>query len=198
MMKKLILTFMLLAIGFGANAQIDFGPRVTVTSTKLSLKDNVTAIEEGDRDFGYQFGAFLRVKVPIVGLYVQPEALFSKTGATFQDGTDDIDLSFNQIDVPVMLGAKVGPLRLQAGPSFRFLTKAETDINGTVQDVKENYKDTTVGYQAGVGIDLLKYLALDLKYEGSMSDISEDAGGSGFAVDQRVNQWVFAVGIKLF
>lgn len=194
-MKKLIITSLMLFMVYSVSAQIDFGPRVALTSSKLSLEENQAAFEEGDSEIGYQFGAFLRVKVPVVGLYVQPELLFSNSSATLNNGADNYDLSFNRIDVPVMVGAKIGPLRLNAGPAFRFLTSAEQDFGGVTTDVKNNYKDSTVGYQAGIGVDVLKFV-FDLKYEGSLSDFEEE--GQGFNVDQRVNQWVFAVGFKLF
>ena len=98
-----------------------------------------------------------------------------------------------------MLGGKVGPLRINAGPSFSFLTSAESDVNGTVIDVKDNYNSTTIGFQAGLGIDLLKFV-IDLKYEGSLSALGEEVtlGGVALNTDQRVSQVVFAVGFKLF
>lgn len=186
---------LLLTMGYGATAQIDFGPRLNLTSTNLSLKENVQNVEEGDAEFGYQIGAFLRVKVPLVGIYVQPEVLFSNPNSSLNINSQKIDYDFNQIDVPVMIGWKLGPVRLNAGPSFRFVTSAEvTDPNGVVTDVKENYKDSTVGYQVGAGFDLWK-LVFDLKYEGSLGDIAEEASLIG---DQRINQWVFGVGFKLF
>lgn len=200
-MKRLIFTLTLLAMGFGAIAQIDFGPRVNLTSTNLSLSENVQAVEEGSAEFGYQLGAFLRVQVPLVGIYVQPEVLFSNPNSSVNINSEKLDYSFSQIDVPVMIGFKLGPVRLNAGPSFRLLSSAEiTDPNGVVTDVKANYKNSTVGYQAGAGIDIWK-LVFDLKYEGSFSDINEDIalpvlGAS--ALDQRINQWVFGVGFKIF
>lgn len=183
-------------------AQIDFGPRVNLTSTNLSLSENVQAVEEGDAAFGYQLGAFLRVQVPIVGIYVQPEVLFSNPNSTLNVNSEKLEYDFNQIDVPVMIGFKLGPVRLNAGPSFRFLTSAEiTNANGVVADVKENYKNSTVGYQAGAGIDIWKFV-FDLKYEGSLSDINEDIAlppnHGNVVIDKRINQWVFGVGFKIF
>lgn len=201
-MKRIILSLMLLAMGYGAMAQIDFGPRVNLTSTNLSLSENIQAVEEGDAQFGYQLGAFLRVQVPVVGIYVQPEVLFSNPNSSVNVNSEKLDFDFNQIDVPVMIGFKLGPVRLNAGPSFRFLTGAEvTNPNGIVEDVKENYKNATVGYQAGAGIDIWK-LVFDLKYEGSLSDINEDIAlppnHGGQVIDKRINQWVFGVGFKIF
>lgn len=199
-MKKLLIVFMLMTIGFGASAQFTLGPRVAITSTNLDIRENVADVKSGDAEFGFQYGAFARVKVPIVGLYVQPELLFSKTESTVTTNTSTVDLSFNRVDVPVMIGGKLGPLRINAGPSFSFLTSAESDVAGTVTDIKDNYSDTTVGFQAGIGVDFLKFV-IDLKYEGSLSERfgeSITAGGATFSTDERPSQLLLAVGFKLF
>lgn len=198
-MKKTIITLALILVGFSASAQFTLGPRVALTSSNLNLKDAVATVQEGDAEFGYQFGLFARFKVPIIGLYAQPEVLFSSSDNTLNVNNTDVDFSFNRIDVPVMLGGKVGPLRINAGPSFSFLTSAESDVGGVVTDVKDNYNSTTVGFQAGVGLDLLKFV-FDVKYEGSLSTFGEsiNVGNTSISTDQRVSQFVFAVGFKLF
>jgi hypothetical protein len=196
-MKRVLILGMLLFTVYSASAQFSLGPRVALTSSNLSLRDNVVNVEEGDAEFGYQFGLFMRVKVPVVGIYVQPEVLFSSNSSTITSGTSNVDLSFNRIDVPVMIGAKIGPMRINAGPSFSFLSSAESDV---VVDIKDNYSNSTVGFQAGIGVDLLKFV-IDLKYEGSFSEKFGDsitAGGNTFATDERPSQIVFAVGFKLF
>ena len=58
-MKRLFFVVVLMIMGYGAMAQIDFGPRVNLTSTNLSLSENLTNIQEEDAEFGYQLGAFL-------------------------------------------------------------------------------------------------------------------------------------------
>lgn len=199
-MKRVLILGMLLFTVYSASAQFSLGPRVALTSSNLSLRDNVVNVEEGDAEFGYQFGLFMRVKVPVVGIYVQPEVLFSSNSSTVTSGTSNVDLSFNRIDVPVMIGAKIGPMRINAGPSFSFLTSAESDISGVVVDVKDNYSESSVGFQAGIGVDLLKFV-IDLKYEGSFGEKFGDsitAGGNTFATDDRPSQIVLAVGFKLF
>ena len=189
----------LLLVAFGASAQFTLGPRVALTSSNLNLKDAVANVQEGDSEFGYQFGLFARFKIPILGLYAQPELLLSKVDNTLNINSQNVDLSFNRFDVPVMIGGKVGPLRINAGPSFSFLTSAESDIGGTVTDIKDNYNSTTVGFQAGIGFDILKFV-LDVKYEGSLGALGESVnlGGVALNTDQRVSQVVFAVGFKLF
>jgi hypothetical protein len=177
-------------------AQLDFGLRASLLSSSISLEGVSTDITEGDAEIGYQFGVFARVKV--LTFYIQPELLFTNSGATVNEiGGGQIDLSYNKIDVPVMIGMKLGPIRVQAGPSFSFLSSAEaTDASGAVEDLKDNYNSSTVGYQAGVGIDISKFI-FDLKYEESLSNFADTVPG-GFDTDQRASQWVIGVGFKLF
>jgi hypothetical protein len=185
---------------YSVSAQVSFGPRVAITSSNLDVRDGVASVQEGNAEFGYQFGLFARIKVPVVGLYIQPEALLSQTSSTITSGTSNVDLNFNRLDVPVLLGAKIGPLRINAGPAFSFLTKAESDVSGIVVDIKDNYSNTTVGFQAGLGVDILKFV-IDLKYEGALSEKFGEtitAGGNSFQTDERSSQIVLAVGFKLF
>ena len=196
-MRKILIFSALLFIVYSASAQVNFGPRISLTSTKLKLEDNIPGVTEGDAEFGYQFGVFARLK--LLGLYVQPELLFSNNKSTIGiTGLGDAEFSFNKIDVPVMVGMKFGPLRVQAGPALSFLTKAESEIGGTVQDVKDNYNSATIGYQAGLGLDLLKFV-FDIKYEGNLSKFADPiTSGININTDQRQNQFVFALGYKLF
>ncbi len=199
-MKKLILTLALVVVTVGASAQVTLGPRIALTSTNLDLREEVANVQSGDAEFGFQYGLFARVKVPIIGLYIQPELLFSKAESSITSGAQNVDLSFNRIDVPIMIGGKIGPLRINAGPSLSFLTSAESDVAGLVTDIKDNYSSTNVGFQAGIGVDILKF-AIDLKYEGSLSERFGDAitvAGNSFATDERPSQIVLAVGFKLF
>ncbi len=200
-MKKLILTLALAFIGFSASAQFTLGPRVTLISSNLDLREEIANVEAGDAEFGFQYGLFARFKVPVIGLYVQPELLFSSTESTITSSAQDVDLSFNRIDVPIMIGGKIGPLRINAGPSLSFLTNAEYESAGAAAiDIKDNYSSTTVGFQAGIGVDILKFV-IDLKYEGSLGEKfgeSITVGGNSFATDERASQIVLGIGFKLF
>ncbi len=188
---------LLLLVASSVTAQkVNFGPRVALISSEIKLKDPLATVTEGDPEIGYQVGVFLRAK--LLGLYIQPELLVTNTSSVLDiAGRGAVDFEFGKFDIPIMVGYKLGPIRLQAGPSFSFLTKAEsTDPGAVAQDVKDNYKSATVGYQAGIGIDLMKFV-VDVKYEGNLSAFA-DALPAGINSDQRQNQIVFALGFKLF
>ncbi|GHE75665.1 outer membrane beta-barrel protein [Roseivirga thermotolerans] len=195
-MKKFTLIFALAFISHLALAQNGaFGPRFSLLSTELSLSENVNNAQSGDAEFGYQFGVFARIGIR-KSVMLMPEILFSDTQATISNNNQRADLDFNQINVPFNFGVKLLFLRLQVGPSFNFITKAESNLNGTIQDISDNYRKATVGYQVGVGMDLLNLFALDLKYDGALQDINKQSV-LGFESDQRQKMLVFSVGLKL-
>ncbi len=62
---------------------------------------------------------------------------------------------FTKLNIPVLLGFKLGPLRINAGPAASILLPEPTDMIDIA-----TYKKATFGYQAGVGLDLFKKLPL--------------------------------------
>lgn len=200
--KKIILTG--LAIFFFSLSYgqlITVGPRVGVSSSKISLKENIDNVKEGDAIFGFHAGLFARITM--LNLYIQPEVLFTSNGGKieFHDGaTQQIkEYEFNKLDVPVMVGFKLNKvLRIQAGPVGSLLLKADAKEGGVTEDVKNNYQNATIGYQAGIGLDLGR-LALDLKYEGNLSKLGSEVSIGNFTADTDVrnNQWLLSLGILL-
>ena len=177
------------------------GPRVGISSSKLEIKENVQDVKEGDASFGFHAGLFTRFS--FTSLYIQPEVLFTSNGGEieFEDGVGNqiIEYDYNKLDVPVMVGFKFAKFfRLQAGPVASLLLKADAKNGGVTDDVKNNYKNATIGYQAGVGLDIGS-LILDLKYEGNLSKFGNDirVAGNNFNTDIRNNQWLLSLGIKL-
>ncbi|PZX50204.1 porin family protein [Algoriphagus chordae] len=196
-MKKLILSLALLAFALTGYSQgFSFGPKVGLSQTKLDLKSE--DFKSGDAKFGYHVGLFARVGLG--PLYLQPELLYAQTKGEFSfndgvSGDKEYKSNFNRLDIPVMVGLKFFKLlRIQAGPiaSVNIDSKLKDAVD-TVQDV--DYKKTTIGYQAGLGLDIGN-LIVDAKYESSLGNISGKIGG--FETDHRVNQWILSVGFKLF
>lgn len=207
-MKKILLIVAIMASYTAANAQLfSIGPRAGISSSTIKVDDTDTWEVDKESEFGYHLGLFARLQVPVIGLYVQPEVLFSKTGGriNFDDNDNDLhnamELEFNRIDVPVLVGWKFGAFRVNAGPTFNFITKAEGTVNGQdFEEVDDKFKNSTVGYQAGIGFDLGKLL-LDLKYEGNLSEITDDntidLAGEEFQGDYRSSQLILSLGFKL-
>lgn len=198
-MKKVMLTVLASLVITASYGQFTLGPKVGLSASKLDLDPltvNGQTISSGDATAGFHAGAFARITFG--GLYVQPEALFTQSGGEIQldNGVlkDIREVEFNKLDVPVMVGTKfAGIFRLQAGPTVSILLDAEAE--GFDEEIKSGYEDATIGYQAGVGVDLWN-LILDVKYEGNLSTFGDRV--FGFETDQRNNQWIVSVGFKLF
>lgn len=206
-MKKLTLlavTLMISGLSYGQFFTI--GPKIGLSSSKLKLRDNVDAIKEKDAQLGFHAGLFTRFTVG--GFYVQPEALFTSTDGQIEIAESNgsaskqiVDLKYNKLDIPVMFGTKFLKLfRLQAGPTASLLLSADakSDFSGVTEDVKESYKDATIGYQIGFGVDISK-LVIDLKWEGNLSSFGDDLKvfGQSFQTDQRNRLLTLSVGFKL-
>lgn len=200
--KKAILTgFAIFFFSFSYGQLISVGPRVGISSSKISLKENIDNVKEGDAIFGFHAGLFARITM--LNLYVQPEVLFTSNGGKieFQDGASKqiAEYEFNKLDVPIMVGLKLSKLlRIQVGPVASLLLKADAKEGGVTQDVKDNYKNATIGYQAGIGVDIGRVI-LDLKYEGNLSKLGSDVNIGNFTAntDVRNNQWLLSLGILL-
>jgi hypothetical protein len=81
-----------------------------------------------------------------------------------------------------------------AGPIASFnIDSSLKDAGKTVEDT--DFKKATLGYQTGVGVDLGN-LSFEGKYEGGLSKFTENVGT--YTADNRINQWVLSVGLKLF
>jgi len=172
-----------------SNAQIfTIGPKVGVSSTSMKLGDAVDEYESGDAKYSYHAGAFARIT--IASFYVQPELYFNSVKGEYvstNGSGQTYEFNKNKVDLPVLFGWKLGPLRLNAGPVASFNTNTDIDGNQPV----EQYKSAIFAYQAGVGLDISK-ITLDLRYEGNFSD--QGSVGNG---EFKVNQLLFSLGFKL-
>ncbi len=208
-MKRIFLiTTVLTLIAFTSHAQFTFGPKVGISSSKMAVAD-AENISSGDASVGFHAGLFARIS--ILGFYIQPEALFTSTNGqiildeSIADNAASVqELTYNKVDVPVMLGFKIGPIfRINAGPSFSFILNQDirNDAGASFDNVKQNYNDANIGYQVGVGLDISKII-IDLKYENNLNALGESVTVPGinepFKTDMRNQLIQLSLGYKLF
>ena len=215
-MKKIVLIAILTIPFFMVSqAQIKFGIKAGLTSTSINADEVYNDINNADiqslkvkgknANVGFQGGIFSRIT--IVNFYVQPELLFTSTSGevevtTVYENQDPVsvvkDQKFRQIDFPIMLGYKLGPIRLQAGPVGTIMLSSDPALSMVeTMDVKEEFNGATWGYQVGVGLDILKKVTIDVKYEGNLSKLGDgvEIAGQTRDFDSRNNQFVATVGI---
>ncbi|GAA4823285.1 outer membrane beta-barrel protein [Algivirga pacifica] len=203
-MKKLVLLLTLLtAVGF-AQAQVKFGIKGGASAYKLAFDDidnTFSSLTEGGRNTGWHAGFQLQFKMPVIGIYVQPEAYYNSVKGELDFNGNISEVDTKRIDVPVMFGWRLGlfdliAIRPHIGPVLRIKLEDGYD---EFEDLIGGEVDTnggTLGYQAGLGLDLLKF-TFDARYEGALSKEAESitgALGNTNDFDPRSNQWIFSLG----
>jgi Outer membrane protein beta-barrel domain len=217
-MKRLVfIALLIIPFSLVSNAQIKFGAKVGLTSTSINVNDvidvasdpNATTFDEikvqgENAKVGFQAGIFTRIT--IVKLYIQPELLFTSTSGdvevtSLSNGNVVVseirEQSFKQIDFPIMLGYKFGPARIQAGPVGTIVLSSDPSLDGFMEmDYEEEFNGATWGYQVGVGLDIFKKITIDVKYEGSLSNLTDGVtvGGETMSFDSRNSQFVASLG----
>jgi hypothetical protein len=194
--KSSILLLAMLLVGSTAFAQFNIGPKLGVNSSRLSVKDNVSNVSEGSASFGFHAGAFARID--FAKFFLQPELLYTSAGGELEFANGGLgnqirQYDFNRVDLPVHFGFRFGNVfRLGAAPVFSVLL-SDSEQGNTNNQLR--LKNSTVGYQVGAGLDLWN-LVLDFRYEGNLSGVANEV--IGVSTDQRLNQWTFGIGLKVF
>jgi hypothetical protein len=204
MMKKFLVLILIALITIPAFSQVKFGIKAGVSTTTVPTY-NITGTGTNtiealkNASFGLHGGVFLRLT--LLGIYLQPEVLLATNSYeyTVNGGPNPVKQTFNKLDVPVLIGFKAGPVRLNAGP-------VATVQIGTPKALIDDpnfdsmYKGATFGFQAGAGFDLFKKLTFDVRYEGSLSGKFGDSvtiggtGGQTFKLDSRQPSVLLSIG----
>ena len=173
---------------------------VNLSSVKVaSLSTNL------ENKTGYQLGAFARIGRTI---FLQPEVYFTAkevnvdvlNSLTTNQGV--VGFSQKSLDVPLLAGIKLGPLRILAGPVASYALSASTSPDAAIKSYfsgtsQEIINRSSFSYQAGIGFDILN-LSLDLRYEGAMSELKNTvAVPSGFNYSQKPSYYQATIGFRI-
>jgi hypothetical protein len=214
MMKKLLVILIAAFIAVPTFSQFSWGIKAGISTTSLNMADlktitsgSTTYTVEAINEAKYGFHGGLFVRLSLLGIYVQPEVLFSSrtNEYTVKNTTNPLNITttvakqnFNKLDIPVMAGIKLGPVRINAGPVASLLINSPKALIDN-SDFKNKYSTMTIGYQAGVGLDVLKLLTIDLRYEGSLkkyqNQIQNAAGTIKVNLDDRPNAFLLSLGL---
>jgi len=209
-MKKLFfVTITAMFLFVSANAQLfQYGLKAGVNFSSISMEDitgistglEVYDLMTGESATGYQLGIMTRINVAM--FFVQPEVYYNVAAGSVQkvvDGgaTELLDIQFNRIDIPLLVGVKLGPARLNVGPVGSIVLSSTNEIVDLVSAGAESLSnDFTWGFQAGIGLDLFKKVSIDARYEGSLSRFGEalEIAGTSYNLDARPTSWTIAAG----
>jgi len=193
-MKKILLIAVMFIAYNTSNAQISYGIKGGLNYNYANV-DNVSDFAVNNK-VGYNIGGFLRVKIPLLGIYVQGEPTYTRLNSevTDRDGNHASTLGSNRFDLPVLAGFKFALFRIYAGPVMSWNLGSSVGWDNYKVVVKDK---TSIGGQVGVGVELGR-LMVDLRYEGGISHELEMVGlDKSDQFDNRGSQLILGVALKL-
>jgi hypothetical protein len=176
-MKNLFFVSLFFLAAQAANAQFFSLGLKGGLNTQLNHPDDI-AIGGGDttfnlgingRQFGTQFGAYMRFGNKI---FFQPEVLFNSNKTDYKIGESSVgevvkNEKYQYLDFPLLFGAKLGPVRLQAGPVGHYFLKSTSELSD-FDGYEARFKQMTWGWQGGINVGFRR-ISLDVRYEGNFS-----------------------------
>ncbi|MEO1514304.1 MAG: porin family protein [Bacteroidota bacterium] len=206
-MKKLMLFAVCLMSLQMAQAQFKFGVRGGITTADVNPGELLITNRENFQDlklsvseanYGIHFGLFTQIQMG--KFFIQPEAIFNSNSVDFRaedlnNVSDILTEKYQYLDIPFMMGIKMGPLRLQGGPVGHLFVNSKSDLFD-IQGYDQNFDRMTYGWQAGVGLDIWKFV-LDFKYEGNFNNFGDHIvfNDRPYAFDDTPGRMVFSLGV---
>ena len=222
-MKKLSIILLILLLSVPAFSQfLRFGIKAGVESNsapsytaQYNISDavypSILLMSNIQNDsWGFHGGVFMRIK--LFALYVQPEVVFTSNSFDYSMGYHTIPVPsssvipyepkatmsqrFNRLSVPLLVGTKLGPLRINAGPAASIQIGSPKDL---INDPKfgDMYKRALWGFQAGVGVDIFKNITFDVRYAGSLGEKyggTYTIGNQSYKLDHGQNSFLVSLG----
>ncbi|NCD72217.1 porin family protein [Mucilaginibacter agri] len=201
-MKKI--TLLLIAVTFmvtGATAQLlptfQFGIKGGVNLSNISTSGNVFNNLNTDNRAGFLGGVWARVGG--AGIHFQPELYYTSKNVTFTEGAVQNKAEFKSIDVPLLVGTRIGagPLgvRFNTGPLVSFAIDKTQDISGVITNDVYNlhYKNQNYAWQFGAGLDI-RSISFDFRYELGLNKVDNYADNA----HAKINMFNLTVAYRLF
>ena len=210
-MKKLMIVFLCLSMAqVAVQAQIKYGLKIGISTPDIKPADIDSVIYKkssseslklkvNDANYGFNIGGWVRLKIGAI--YLQPEVIFNtskvqykltrKNGSFMTDSL--LSERFNNLDIPILLGFKLGSFRVNGGPIAHIHLNGNNDLE-QLTDYKSNFQSATWGYQAGIGLDFGK-LGLDLRYEGNFNNFGDHItfGGTKYEFSKASSRLILGI-----
>lgn len=210
-MKKILIVLLTVFIALPAFSQLKWGLKAGVSTTSISMDKAIQLTGQSttytvqaltSSKYGFQGGFFVRLT--ILGVYIQPEVLFATAENSYNvknlttSVITEVPQKLNNLSIPVMVGFKLGPIRINAGPAATMAITSPKALVASDPSLTNLYNKMSFGYQAGLGFDLFKTLTFDLRYEGSLQKYQtqiQQAVGGKVSLDNRPNAFLLSVGL---
>jgi hypothetical protein len=201
MKKVFFIACFLFGIQQTMHSQVHFGIKGGINYNSNSIQEVSEDVFDGAKSkTGYHAGIWMRFKIPVIGLYLRPELVYTNLENTVQYDNGlvqkNTNFSFQKIDIPVLLGKKIlGIGNVYIGPSFQYIL----DQDFSISDIPNVQGDGfTLGLQFGGGIELGR-LGLDVRWERGFNNVESSFldGATTVQFDTRVNQIIVGLSYRL-
>lgn len=176
-MKKLVLIVLAILTINVASAQFKAGVKAGMTANVASLDfDNMSEVYNAFQDkkgVGFHIGLQFRVDTGI-GLYVAADALYNyspeSVGMIQNDQITSLAVRRHSIEIPVVVGFRILFIRAYVGPKFYVnLGNTQKQSGPGDMNISADFENEALGYQLGLGFDIMKKVSIDVTYNGSFS-----------------------------
>ncbi len=172
-----------------------YGVMGGVTLPRMTDKSEVIDITN---TAGYSVG--LMWGLDLGGLSIIPELWYQHDNTQVEHTSRNVegDLITHSIEMPVVFGMKLGPIRLNVGPSFSLMSSSKIRVDGE-EDVDFGKFKSTAGYLVGLSSLLWDHVVLDLRYTGRFVTTSTpwyDTSGTDEAYEYRYYSFGFNIGYR--
>jgi len=177
-MKKIIILSFLTFIGFGIQAQVNFGVKAGVNLTKFSGSD---AGDNNNFLLGYAGGGLVNYKLTDA-VSLQGEVLYSLEGSSAKEDGVKGKLKTGYVNIPVLAQYNHSSgFYAETGPQLGILTSAKMSFSGSedgvdisaTQDVKEQFKSINFSWGLGAGYKLSNGLGIGARYNFGITSIAD-------------------------
>ena len=163
-MKRLLLILAAICITSQASAELlpsfKFGVKAGMDYQMNNFKSDIANFDIKSNS-GWLVG--VQGEVALGNFGIHPEVVYSHNAFAVEGLDEGGMLKLDKIDVPILLQYKLfGLLSLQVGPTFCVMT----NTSGTTEGMQWNIKRPTIGYAAGVEIEIWK-IGISARYNGS-------------------------------
>jgi len=207
---KHTLVFALLLLSQISFGQFELGIKTGISS--YDLVEESILIPNGDQnihlsvaDAGYGFHFGLYTRISIANIFIEPSFLFNSSTVDYNLDQEIFDTgvvstirseTYNNLDIPLLIGMKIGFLRIQGGPVAHIYIDSASELT-SIDGYSQNFKEATYGLQGGIGLDILK-LRIEVNYETNLSQFGDHItiGNTNYSFDERPGRIIASLGFK--
>lgn len=192
--KRIVLATLLAIVACGvANAQFKFGIKAGMNVNRIHITENIANNFEPSNSTGWTAGVTTEFTVPLIGVGADVSVMYARMNNSTDEtiGNTTVDYGKNFLEIPVHVKYKLSIPAISSvfapyiftGPNFAF--KLDKNV---AEHVKS--KDCQVGWDLGLGIQLVRHLQIGAGYTWGMNHVFDKVFEGNYGqIKARNNYW---------